>query len=46
MGDTVTLARRVTLIEMEPRGELASTGYMLASRTGVEFIVLQPEARP
>ena len=45
MGDTVALARRVTLIEMEPRGELASTGYMLASRTGVEFIVLQPEAR-
>jgi hypothetical protein len=29
---------------MEPRGELASTGYVLASRTGIEFVVLQPEA--
>jgi hypothetical protein len=44
MGDTLALAGRVALIEMEPRGELASTGYLLASRTGAEFIVLQPEA--
>ena len=30
------------LIEMEPRNDLSSTGYVLAN-PGVEYLVLQPE---
>lgn len=41
MGDTVRFAERVDLIEMEPRGELTSTGYALAN-PGEEYLVLQP----
>ncbi|HEY3259696.1 MAG TPA: hypothetical protein VGJ95_05415 [Pseudonocardiaceae bacterium] len=41
MGDTLRYARRVNLIEMEPRGELSSTGYALAN-PGEEYLVLQP----
>src|SRR5262245_33574959 len=41
MGDTVRLAERLNLIEMEPRGELSSTGFVLASE-GREYVVLQP----
>ena len=45
MGDTVRYAERVWLIEMQPRGDLSSTGYLLAS-PGVEYLALQPEAGP
>jgi hypothetical protein len=41
MGDTVRYAKRMNLIEMEPRGDLCSTGYALA-KPGVEYLVLQP----
>jgi hypothetical protein len=41
MGDTVRLARRLNLIEMEPRGDLSSTGFALANE-GQEYVVLQP----
>jgi hypothetical protein len=41
MGDTVRLARRLNLIEMEPRGDLSSTGFVLAN-DGKEYVVLQP----
>jgi hypothetical protein len=42
MGDTVRWAERMGLIEMEPRHDLSSTGYVLAN-PGVEYLVLQPE---
>ena len=42
MGDTVRLATRLNLIEMEPHGELSSTGFALAKR-GSEYVVLQPD---
>jgi hypothetical protein len=42
MGDTLRLAERTRLVEMEPRGDLSSTGYALAN-PGQEYIVLQPE---
>ena len=42
MGDTVRWAERMDLIEMEPRKDLSSTGYVLAN-PGVEYLVLQPE---
>jgi hypothetical protein len=41
MGDTRRYAERVRLIDMTPRGDLASTGYVLAS-PGSEYLVLQP----
>jgi hypothetical protein len=41
MGDTLRFANRVGLIDMEPRGDLSSTGYVLAN-PGHEYIVLQP----
>jgi hypothetical protein len=41
MGDTRRLADRVNLLKMMPRGDLASTGYALAS-PGQEYVVLQP----
>ena len=47
MGDTLRYAQRMQLVAMEPRGELSSTGYVLAN-AGVEYLVLQPseEAEP
>jgi hypothetical protein len=41
MGDTLRYAQKMNLIEMEPRGELASTGFALAN-PGEEYLVLQP----
>lgn len=41
MGDTRRYAERMNLIEMEPRDDLSSTGYALAS-PGEEYLVLQP----
>jgi hypothetical protein len=41
MGDTLRYAQRLNLIEMEPRGDLSSTGYVLAN-PGKEYLVLQP----
>jgi hypothetical protein len=41
MGDTVRFAQRMQLVEMEPRGDLTSTGFALAS-PGQEYLVLQP----
>jgi hypothetical protein len=41
MGDTARFARRLNLIEMAPRGELSSTGFVLANE-GTEYVVLQP----
>ena len=43
MGDTRRYAERVELIDMVPRPELSSTGYVLAS-PGKEYLVLQPAA--
>jgi hypothetical protein len=43
MGDTIRYAERMGLIEMEPRGDLSSTGYALAN-PGVEYLVLQQES--
>jgi hypothetical protein len=42
MGDTRRYAERVRLIDMEPRGDLSSTGYALAN-PAAEYLVLQPE---
>jgi hypothetical protein len=42
MGDTLRLAERMQLLALEPRGELSSTGYVLAN-PGQEYLVLQPE---
>jgi phage baseplate assembly protein gpV len=42
MGDTLRFAERMDLLQMQPQGELASTGYALASR-GREYLVLQPD---
>jgi hypothetical protein len=41
MGDTLRFAERMRLIEMEPLGELSSTGYALAN-PGAEYLVLEP----
>ena len=43
MGDTLRYAERMALLDMEPRAELSSTGYVLAA-VGSEYLVLQPEA--
>ncbi len=43
MGDTLRLAERIDLIQMQPRGDLSSTGYALA-KPGQEYVVLQPNA--
>jgi hypothetical protein len=43
MGDTIRYARRMRLIEMEPRGDLCATGYLLAN-PGTEYLALQPAA--
>ena len=41
MGDARRFAERMDLIQMRPRGELASTDYVLAS-PGREYLVLEP----
>ena len=41
MGDTLRFAERINLIEMQPRDDLSSTGYVLAN-PGHEYLVLQP----
>jgi hypothetical protein len=41
MGDTRRFAERLNLIAMEPRGELGSTGFVLAN-PGEEYLILQP----
>lgn len=41
MGDTRRYAERMNLIDMVPRGDVASTGYALAN-PGQEYLVLQP----
>jgi hypothetical protein len=41
MGDTARFARQLNLIEMEPRAELSSTGFVMANE-GREYVVLQP----
>ena len=41
MGDTLRYAQKVNLLAMEPRGNLSSTGYVLAN-LNQEYIALQP----
>jgi hypothetical protein len=41
MGDTLRFAERMQLIDMEPRGDLSSTGYALTN-PGEEYLVLEP----
>ena len=41
MGDTLRYAQRMNLLAMEPRGDLSSTGYVLAN-PGQEYLILQP----
>ncbi|MDQ3923467.1 MAG: hypothetical protein M3309_06030, partial [Actinomycetota bacterium] len=41
LGDTRRFAERVSLIAMESRGDLSSTGYVLAN-PGEEYLILQP----
>jgi hypothetical protein len=45
MGDTVRFARRLPLVDLEPRGDLTSTGFALAN-PGKSYLVLQPAADP
>jgi hypothetical protein len=42
MGDTRRYAERIGLIDMQPRRDLASTGYVLAN-PGSEYLVLEPD---
>jgi hypothetical protein len=44
MGDTLRFATRMNLLAMEPRGDLSSTGYALAS-PGEEYLVLDHGVR-
>ena len=41
MGDTLRFAERMKLVEMEPRGDLSSTGFALAN-PGKEYLILDP----
>ena len=41
MGDTLRYAEKMNLIQMEPRGDLTSTGFALAN-PGEEYLILQP----
>jgi hypothetical protein len=41
MGDTLRYAEKMNLIAMEPRDDLASTGFALAN-PGQEYLILQP----
>jgi hypothetical protein len=45
MGDTLRFARRIPLVDLEPRADLTSTGFALAS-PGESYVVLQPAAEP
>jgi hypothetical protein len=45
MGDTLDFASRVGLVDMQPRDDLSSTGYVLAN-AGREYVVLQPDVGP
>jgi hypothetical protein len=45
MGDTRRHANLVKLIDMQPRGDLSSTGYALAN-PGSQYLVLQPSDSP
>jgi hypothetical protein len=45
MGDTRRFADRMDLVRTEPRTDLSSTGYALAS-PGQEYLVLQPSEDP
>ena len=42
MGDTRRYAERIGLVDMQPRDDVASTGYALVN-PGVEYLVLQPD---
>jgi hypothetical protein len=42
MGDTLVYARKMNLVAMTPRTDLASTGYTLAN-PGAEYLVYQPD---
>jgi len=42
MGDTRRFAERINLLGMQPRNDLSSTGYALAS-PGQEYLILQPD---
>jgi len=44
MGDTLQYAQKMNLGEMEPRGDLTSTGYALAN-PGEEYLALQPSEK-
>lgn len=44
MGDTLRYAQKMNLIKMQPRGDLATTGYVLAN-PGEEYLVLQPDEK-
>lgn len=44
MGDTRRYAEKMNLLQMEPRGDLSSTGYVLAN-PGEEYLVLQPDEK-
>lgn len=41
MGDTHRYAEKMKLIDMQPSGDLSSTGYALAN-SGKEYLILQP----
>ena len=45
MGHTLRYAEKMDLIQMEPRGDLSSTGYALAN-PGKEYLILQPSEAP
>jgi hypothetical protein len=44
LGYTLTYANKINLVAMEPRGDLASTGYCLANpvEKGGEYLIYQP----
>lgn len=42
MGDTLRYAQKMTLIQMQPHGDLTSTTFALAN-PGMEYLVLQPD---
>ena len=44
MGATRRYAEKMNLIQMEPRGDLSSTGYALAN-PGEEYLLLQPDEK-
>jgi hypothetical protein len=45
MGDTLRYAEKMNLINMEPRTDLSSTGFVLAN-PGEEYLFLQPSDAP